>query len=74
MHTRQGIATAVTGAADEALALAEVEHVEIRCDVANGPSAAVAKQLGLRFDRTERRTPQAPGETGELMIWAHERG
>jgi RimJ/RimL family protein N-acetyltransferase len=73
-HTRHGIATAVAAAlTNEALALEEVERVEIRCDVANVPSAAVPKRLGFRFDRTEHRTPQAPGETGELMVWARER-
>lgn len=52
-----------------ALDLPGVERVEIHCDAANGPSAAIARNLGYRLDRIEERTPEAPGESGRLMVW-----
>jgi RimJ/RimL family protein N-acetyltransferase len=52
-----------------ALALAGVRRVEIHCDEANKPSAAIPRKLGYRLDRIENRMPEAPGETGRLMIW-----
>ena len=56
-----------------ALALPEVSRVEIHCDAANSASAAVARKLGYRLDRIEDRLPEAPGETGRLMIWVQQR-
>jgi len=69
-YTRRGIATAAAGALTE-VALAEpgTERVEIRCDEANVASAAVPRRLGYRLERVDERTPEAPGETGRLMIW-----
>ena len=52
-----------------ALALPEVIRVEIHCDEANKASAAIPRKLGYRLDRIENRMPEAPGETGRLMIW-----
>jgi RimJ/RimL family protein N-acetyltransferase len=57
-----------------ALALPGVDQVEIHCDAANVPSAAVARKLGYRLDRIEERQPEAPGESGRLMVWVRERG
>jgi RimJ/RimL family protein N-acetyltransferase len=56
-----------------ALSLAGVNRVEIHCDAANAGSAAVARRLGYRLDRIEERHPEAPGESGRLMIWVLER-
>jgi RimJ/RimL family protein N-acetyltransferase len=56
-----------------ALSLAGVNRVEIHCDAANAGSAAVARRLGYRLDRIEERHPEAPGESGRLMIWVQER-
>jgi RimJ/RimL family protein N-acetyltransferase len=56
-----------------ALTLGGVDRVEIHCDAANGPSAAIARKLGYRLDRIEERRPEAPGESGRLMIWVRER-
>jgi ribosomal-protein-serine acetyltransferase len=56
-----------------ALALPEVDRVEIHCDAANEPSAAIARKLGYRLDRIEERHPETPGETGRLMIWVRRR-
>ncbi len=55
-----------------ALALPGVARVEIHCDAANVASAAIPRRLGYRLSHTEKRTPQAPGETGQLMIWVLE--
>ena len=69
-HLRQGVATAAAGAlTTTALALAEVERVEIRCDAANTRSALVPPKLGYRRDRIEHRPPTTPGETDQHMIW-----
>jgi RimJ/RimL family protein N-acetyltransferase len=73
-HCGRGYATeaarALTGAA---LALPDVRRVEIHCDEANAASAAIPRKLGYRLDRVDRRVPEAPGETGRLMIWVQER-
>lgn len=52
-----------------ALGLDGVLRVEIHCDAANTASAAVARRLGYRLDRIEERRPEAPGESGRLMVW-----
>jgi RimJ/RimL family protein N-acetyltransferase len=56
-----------------ALTLNGVNRVEIHCDAANDGSVAVARRLGYRLDRIEERRPEAPGESGRLMIWVRER-
>ncbi len=56
-----------------ALSLSGVNRVEIHCDAANAGSAAVARRLGYRLDRIEERRPEAPGESGRLMIWVLDR-
>jgi RimJ/RimL family protein N-acetyltransferase len=56
-----------------ALALNGVDRVEIHCDAANAGSVAVARRLGYRLDRIEERRPEAPGESGRLMIWVRDR-
>ena len=52
-----------------ALGLDGITTVCIRCDEANVRSAAVPRGLGFTLVRTETRTPEAPAETGQLMIW-----
>lgn len=68
--TGRGVVTR-TGArlTEIALALDGVERVEIHCDEANVRSAAVARRLGYRLDRTEQRPVRAPAESGVGMIW-----
>jgi RimJ/RimL family protein N-acetyltransferase len=56
-----------------ALGLNGVDRVEIHCDAANAGSVAVARRLGYRLDRIEERRPEAPGESGRLMIWVRDR-
>jgi RimJ/RimL family protein N-acetyltransferase len=56
-----------------ALALPGVDRVEIHCDAANVASTAIARKLGYRLDRVEDRHPEAPGESGRLMIWVRRR-
>jgi RimJ/RimL family protein N-acetyltransferase len=51
--TRQGFATeAVTALADAALALPGIDRVQIRCDVRNVASVAVARRAGFRHVNT----------------------
>jgi len=61
--TGRGLATEAAGAL---FAVAEtlpgMTHVDIRCDVANGASAAVPKRLGFELAAVE----------GELQVWRRE--
>jgi RimJ/RimL family protein N-acetyltransferase len=66
----QGLATeAVALLTDAALAIDDVNRVEIHCDQANVRSAAVPERLGYRLDRIEDDEVAVPGETGRSMIW-----
>jgi RimJ/RimL family protein N-acetyltransferase len=66
----QGLATELAGAAAEAaLALPDVERVEIHCDVANGASGRVAAKLGFTLDREVDDEVLTAGESGRLQIW-----
>lgn len=70
--TGRGLATAAAGALTKAaLALPDVDRVEIHCDEQNLPSAAVPRRLGYRYDRTIDVTPEAPAETGRRMVWIY---
>ncbi|WP_371482526.1 GNAT family N-acetyltransferase [Kitasatospora sp. NBC_00315] len=74
-HVGRGIATAAARALTAAaLALPGIERVEIHCDEANGPSAAVPRKLGYRLDRVVDAPVTAPAETGRKLIWLMERG
>jgi RimJ/RimL family protein N-acetyltransferase len=53
-----------------ALAHDGIETVYIRCDERNTRSAAVPRRLGYKLERTLSRAPEAPGESGQLMIWS----
>src|SRR5215212_3058492 len=69
-HGGRGIATALARAlTGAALALPDVERVEIHCDEANVRSAAVSRRLGYRLDRIEGDEVTAPAETGRSMVW-----
>lgn len=69
-QSRRGFGTlAAEAMTSVALTLPGVSQVEIHCDEANTPSAAIPRKLGYRLDRIEKRLPEAPGETGRLMIW-----
>jgi RimJ/RimL family protein N-acetyltransferase len=70
----QGYGTAAsTALTAAALTLPGITRTEIHCDAANGASAAVARKVGYRLDRIEQREPEAPGESGRLMIWVRDR-
>lgn len=73
-HTGRGIATTsaavLTGVT---LSLPGTERVEIHCDEANVPSAAVPRRLGYRLDRLQEHTRDAPAETGQRLIWTMSR-
>ena len=72
-QTRRGFATSAAAAITEvALALPGVRRVEIHCDEANTASAAIPRKLGYRLDHVEVRKPEAPGESGRLMIWVRD--
>ncbi|WP_084531573.1 GNAT family N-acetyltransferase [Nocardia miyunensis] len=74
-YTGRGVITrSVAALAEIVLVLPGVERVEIHCDAANVRSAAVPRRLGWRLERTEPRERHAPGESGQGMVWARERG
>ena len=69
-HIGRGFAARASRALTNAsLALDGITTVCIRCDEANVRSAAVPRGLGFTHVRTETREPEAPAETGQLMIW-----
>ncbi len=69
-HTGHGlITTAARALGDVALALPDVDRLEIHCDEANHRSAAVPRRLGYRLDRVEDDGVEAPGESGRGMVW-----
>ena len=73
-QTGRGYVTSASAALSSvALQLDGVDRVEIHCDAANTASAAVARRLGYRLDRIEERRPEAPGESGRLMVWVLEK-
>ena len=70
----RGYATAAsTAMTAAALALPDVDRAEIHCDAANRASIAIARKLGYRLDRIEELKPDAPGESGRLMVFVCER-
>lgn len=70
--TGRGHATAAAGAlTTAALALEDVDSVEIHCDEANVRSRRVPERLGYRLDRVEDDDVEAPGELGRSMIWVY---
>lgn len=69
-HTGRGYAkAAIRRLVDEAFALPEVEHVQIRCDAANVASAAIPRRLGFNLVRVEDREPRTPAETARELVW-----
>jgi RimJ/RimL family protein N-acetyltransferase len=71
-HVGHGYITSAAAALTQAaLALPDVERVEIHCDEANIRSQAVARRLGFRLDRIEVDAIQAPAEVGRSLIWIY---
>lgn len=74
-HVGLGLATEATRALTLAgLALNEVDRIEIHCDAANIPSAAVPRRLGYRLTRPpdlDRSHPDSHGP-GDLLVFALE--
>jgi RimJ/RimL family protein N-acetyltransferase len=63
--------TAATALTAAALALPDVDRVEIHCDVANIRSQQIPQRLGYRLDRLVPHEIEAPAETGQRMIWIY---
>jgi RimJ/RimL family protein N-acetyltransferase len=73
-QVRRGLGTAAARAATgAALALPGITRVEIHCDIANTASAAIPRKLGYRLEAVCPHEPEAPGESGERMIWVRDR-
>jgi RimJ/RimL family protein N-acetyltransferase len=74
-HVGRGLATEATHALTFAgLALPEVDRIEIHCDPANVPSAAVPRRLGYRLTHPPDRDLSSPDShsPGDLLIFALE--
>lgn len=70
-RTGRGYATEATDAlAREAFQRCRAQRVEIRCDPANAPSAAVARRLGFRHVITLEANATTPdGRPRDTMVW-----
>ena len=71
-RTGRGYATAMAGALTEVAfeCFPLVDRIEIRCDPANGPSAAIPPKLGYRLDRIDVVDIEAGAQTGKQQVWA----
>jgi RimJ/RimL family protein N-acetyltransferase len=45
-------------------------RVEVRCDEANTPSAAIPRRLGYELEAVVDEPPATPSESGRTMIWS----
>jgi RimJ/RimL family protein N-acetyltransferase len=72
--TGNGHATKATRALTEVgVTLPGIRRVLIYCDKANTQSAAIPERLGYTLIKTEKRAPDAPAESGVMLIWARQR-
>jgi RimJ/RimL family protein N-acetyltransferase len=70
LFLRRGVATRAVGLLpDAALAMPDIEHVEIHHDKANIASAGVPRRLGFTFVGEARREPQALADSGIECGW-----
>jgi RimJ/RimL family protein N-acetyltransferase len=73
-HTGRGLMTKAAAAlTDVALSLPGIERVEIHCDEANRPSAAVPSRLGYQMVEVRDHPPGPPAESGRRLIWVMRR-
>lgn len=69
-HTGNGLATAgVRALTAAALALPDVDRVEIHTDEGNLASSAIPQRLAYRLERVDQVAPRTAAETGRLQIW-----
>ena len=69
-HVGHGYATAAAGGLTKvALAMPDINRVEIHTDEANVASAAIPRRLGYRLDRVDVGPPETKAATGRLQIW-----
>ena len=70
-HTRRGYATELTHALTAAaFGVDGVERVVVVTDEANTASAGVPPIVGFTRERIEVRGPNAPAESGRMIIWS----
>lgn len=70
-HTGNGFATEAAGALTRvAFEVAAIDRVEIRCDVANGKSAAIPRRLGYVYDGSLRRRLPGPVGRVDALVWS----
>ncbi|HVE91905.1 MAG TPA: GNAT family protein [Actinomycetota bacterium] len=72
-HGGRGLATAAADALTSVAFDLGATRVEIRCDEANLPSAAVARKAGFTLQGVRDREPEAPGHSGREMVWVKTR-
>ena len=70
----RGLVTrASRGLIDAALAVADIDGVEIHCDQANRRSVAVARRLDFTLIEVRDHSVDAPGQSGRSMVWLKKR-
>lgn len=69
--TGRGLMTRIAAhLTDLALAMDDIDRVEIHCDEANVRSAAVPRRLGYRLEAVvDSQRPRAPADSGRDMVW-----
>lgn len=73
-HLRRGYATELVEAmTTEALALERFDRVHVHTDEANVASSGIPAKLGFGTLRVDEREPEAPAESGRLIIWTVDR-
>jgi RimJ/RimL family protein N-acetyltransferase len=65
--------TAARALTDTGLKVDGINRMIIVCDEANLRSAAIPQRLGYTLERVDKRTPEAPGETGRMQMWIFDR-
>ena len=69
-HVRHGYASELTSAmTTAAFELADIGVVHVHTDEANEASSGVPAKLGFGRERVDVREPEAPAESGRLIIW-----
>jgi len=70
----RGLATRAAAAmTSAALDVTGIDMVVIRCDEANHRSARIPDRLGYQLDRIDPYAPEAPAQTGWMMVWEQAR-
>ena len=65
----RGLVTRARTLIDSALAIPDIDGVEIHCDQANRRSVAVARRLEFTLIEVRDHSIDAPGQSGRSTVW-----